>query len=202
MDIKLIILKSKLSNIVNNIAQLSKKIDDKSLELDATLNFEDISTMLTQNRRALSRAKQHAAEIAQITRSGQQSSANFGKEKSDMMYKSELMQVCINDDKNPSALQPDEPVQSIKVELKNIGISYKWEKGTIIRLECESETSINKIFSYNGEPVGYGQCLTALFNYEPSIDFSGKEKVLLNFSIEKGELKVDSHSYLIEIREA
>lgn len=201
MDTKLTILKTKLQNIFNDLSSLSKKIEDKSMELDITLNFEDISDMLTQNRRGLSRAKQHAAEIAQITQSGQSSDIDFRREKDALMYKSELTKVCIGDRINPGILNSSEAISYIGVELKNMGVSHKWGDNITVSLECLNDASINKIFSYYGQDVGYGKTLEASFIYDEPIDISGKEKILLNFIIMEGELIIGSHTHLMEVRE-
>lgn len=195
MDTKLSILKSKLKDIRLELSEISDKINQLYSQLDITMRFEDISELLTKNRRSSSRAKQYAAEIAQITRSEQSSDINYSEIKNNLMYRSEFVDVNI-----PAIINSDRTILNISATFKNAGISHKWGNGLSVKLECLNDSSLNQTFTYTGKEIGYGEELIASFDYSSPIDLPGKEKILLNFIITEDSINMGEYKYTIEVR--
>lgn len=66
---KITVLQNMLSLISTNMEKLSVEIRENSEKQNIEQNFDDISRLITENRRMLSRAKQISAEISFLSKS-------------------------------------------------------------------------------------------------------------------------------------
>lgn len=69
MNNKILTLQNMLSLISSDMEKLSEEIRDYANKKDIEQSFNDISKMMNQNRRMISRAKQYASEISSLSKS-------------------------------------------------------------------------------------------------------------------------------------